>query len=159
MPLHVALQRVAALAASKCSSQKALKSAACFCWVSNAHHPYCIQYTHKHKKQLKDARTNKVRARASNTCTRQKLKAYFDLICLCYSSWKRLCSRQHIISAWGDDWSWISSLFIFISSNSIVIFCLHSTYNGPLRWPVSSMNCSLCSSPPSNFTVFWRMGD
>lgn len=97
MPFHVALQRGATLAASKCSSQKALKSAARLCWASNEHHPKCIRYTHKNNLGMQE-RTQYVYMHV----LRQKLQRYFDFICLCYSSWKRLCSRQHIISAWAE---------------------------------------------------------
>lgn len=57
--------------------------------------------------------------------TRQKLQGFFDLICLCYSSWKRLCSRRHILSAWGEmTGAGFPPFFISVSSHSVQIVCL-----------------------------------
>lgn len=144
MTLHVALQPVAALAASKRSSQKALKSCCavvpCVKCISSILHSSMHTNT---KKQLKDARTRKVRAHSSNTCTHQKLQGYFDLICLCYSSWKRLCSRQHIISAWeemtaGFPPSLFSSLLTAFSSFVWLYLRWHSALAGFQHelWPL-----------------------
>lgn len=60
---------------------------------------------------------------------------------------KTALKAAHHFCMRGDDWSWISSLRIFILSHSILIFCLPVSTMAPLRWLASSVNCGLCSSP------------
>lgn len=155
MWLHVALQWCAGLAASQCSSQKALECCAVVPSVkgtsSTPQH-----YTQTHKTKLKTlgrtsryVHSRRVRARA------KKLRGYFDLICLCYSSWKRLRSRQRIISAWGElTGAGLPPSFISASSHSLFSHLLpDSVHDGPLRWPASSLNAG--TSPPLSFLLFF----
>lgn len=143
-------------AALECGSQNALTSHGRAqkrrAFVSQAHQQHhssnrttctCTDVQRDQKRRLKNTQKD---AHVEHRHT-QKLQGYFDLICLCYSSWKRLVLKAtRCFCMRGDDWNCSASLYFCpfsLCNFHLLSFSICYTLS---HWPASNVNCSLCLS-------------